>query len=709
MSQLTEKTENVTPNRLVSLKVLVFLFFGALQCMYAFLPHHMEYLGFTKYDIRLITLASALVSIIGPLIIGFILDRISIKRPSAYGKWLRVLLFIFFILAGIFFGLLLLVTPAGLTEIESVDETVTFSCRDDGGYVYVKKNLTEGQCKNLEGKIGELKLLKCSYTCESPENFKDFSQRSKLQEDPSKKSVDTKSNQVESDENASTDYIEDYSELTGPEPAALTQEPTSPPLIPPPHICLSNTEFGHCHVYLNESVIILPDMKAAKWDANKTNDFNEDWCKHPLESFNCQVPEQQVQWMKLLNFARENFTCTPAVECHISDPFGKESILRFIDRTQKYSGEPIPYEVYVPLRVIAELFPVIIHMLLNIAIIIATRETSIGRGNVGHQWAFYPIGLLVFASVIGLLNHAFADDTNRYLVPILTFSITMFICAIVVLFSGKLPLTPSDWWWHTKCGMLAIPMSALKRYKWVIAAIATVSFILGGLWHIQEVYRHLFTIDLIEYAIIENGVWRNKTFVYIIGSILAIPLIWNGEKIVDCLGHSNIFILAFVSFALRFAGLYFDHETSYTTLYEILEPLSFYLPVLALILFTRHLIPKKLLALGQGLLVILFFALGRAFGFFYGTSIISDDKNNKYIYETPEANHETELNDFQTIYTVGATIACIAAIIYFTIYHCILLPYYHVPTNRLGTSTESNVSPQRVFHDERSRKGYFRY
>ena len=140
--------------------------------------------------------------------------------------------------------------------------------------------------------------------------------------------------------------------------------------------------------------------------------------------------------MKLLNFARENFTCTPAVECHISDPFGKESILRFIDRTQKYSGEPVPYEVYVPLRVIAELFPVIIHMLLNIAIIIATRETSIGRGNVGHQWAFYPIGLLVFASVIGLLNHAFADDTNRYLIPILTFSITMFICAIVVLFSG---------------------------------------------------------------------------------------------------------------------------------------------------------------------------------------------------------------------------------------------------------------------------------
>ena len=241
----------------------------------------MQYLGFTNKDIRLITLASAIVSIIGPLLIGFILDRISIKRPSAYGKWLRIFLFIFFILAGIFFGLLLIVTPAKLSGIENVDETVTFSCRDDGGYVYVKKNLTEGQCQNLEGKTGELKLVKCSYTCESPENFKDFSQRSKLQEDPSKKTIDAKSSQVESDENASTDYT-DYEESTGPEPAALIQEPTSPPIIPPPHICLSNTEFGHCHVYLNESVIVLPDIKAAKWNDSQVNEFNEDWCKHPL-------------------------------------------------------------------------------------------------------------------------------------------------------------------------------------------------------------------------------------------------------------------------------------------------------------------------------------------------------------------------------------------------------------------------------------------
>lgn len=160
------------------------------------------------------------------------------------------------------------------------------------------------------------------------------------------------------------------------------------------------------------------------------------------------------------------------------------------------------------------------------------------------------------------------------------------------VFFRKLPLTPSDWWWHTKCGMLAIPMSALKRYKWVIFSIALTAFILGGLWHVQESFRHIFSVDLIEEAICKYANWRSKTFVYVIGSLIAIPIIWNGEKVVDCLGHSNIFILALISFALRFGGLYFDNVDSLSSLYEIFEPISFYLAWFALLLFIRHLVPK---------------------------------------------------------------------------------------------------------------------
>lgn len=256
--------------------------------------------------------------------------------------------------------------------------------------------------------------------------------------------------------------------------------------------------------------------------------------------------------------------------------------------------------------------------------------------------------------------------------------------------------------------MLAIPMSALKRYKWVIAAIALSAFILGGLWHVQEAFRHIFTIDLIEWEVVTEGL-RAKTFVYVFGAIIAIPLIWNGEKIVDCLGHTNIFILALVSFALRFAGLYYDSATPLTTLYEILEPISFYLAWLALLLFIRHVVPKKFLGLGQALLVILYFALGRAIGFFYGVSVAVEPRHLAALNISDETARNYTLIDLQNIHSVAAAIACISALVYFLVYHLILLPRYHVPTNRLASNNDSNVSPQRVFHDERSRKGYFRY
>lgn len=130
--------------------------------------------------------------------------------------------------------------------------------------------------------------------------------------------------------------------------------------------------------------------------------------------------------------SKENVShCSPAIECLIEDAHGSGSILEEA-RTVVY--QQVPYESYFPIRIIAEIFPIIIHMLLNIAIVIATRETSVGRGNIGHQWAFYPIGVLVFSSVLGLINHAVGTD--QFLIPMIVFPVTMFICAIVVLFSG---------------------------------------------------------------------------------------------------------------------------------------------------------------------------------------------------------------------------------------------------------------------------------
>lgn len=116
------------------------------------------------------------------------------------------------------------------------------------------------------------------------------------------------------------------------------------------------------------------------------------------------------------------------VECEVLQPHEENSILADSSCFVKK-----PFYSYVTLRLLAELFPVTIHVLLNVATIVATRETSIGRGNVGHQLAFNAVGVLVFSTLLGSINHVV--NVANYVIPIITFSIAFLVAAVAVLLS----------------------------------------------------------------------------------------------------------------------------------------------------------------------------------------------------------------------------------------------------------------------------------
>lgn len=152
----------------------------------------MEFLGFTRQDIRFITAIASFGSIICPIVVGLILDRVSVKNPASYGRWLRIGLFICFIAAGVFFSLLLVLEPA---KLYGNDPTLTFSwfvffpfiyifpsikqfksfihySNENGGHLFVKRQ-SEETCANLKDQSGHLELVDCSYTCEVPD-FSEF-------------------------------------------------------------------------------------------------------------------------------------------------------------------------------------------------------------------------------------------------------------------------------------------------------------------------------------------------------------------------------------------------------------------------------------------------------------------------------------------------------------------------------------------------------
>lgn len=152
---------------------------------------------------------------------------------------------------------------------------------------------------------------------------------------------------------------------------------------------------------------------------------------------------------------------------------------------------------YLVIRCVADIFPAAAVTLLNTAIIIATRETSTGRGDVGLQMVWASLGWAVFPLVLGLVG-----IHGELLVPVIVFAVCWLLAAVVLLVAKEMPLSPPEWWWHTKSGMLALPLSAIRKYSPEIVAVAFVALVLGIFWSVIDSYQtwHLLGLNELDGA-----------------------------------------------------------------------------------------------------------------------------------------------------------------------------------------------------------------
>lgn len=245
-------------------------------------------------------------------------------------------------------------------------------------------------------------------------------------------------------------------------------------------------------------------------------------------------------------------------------------------------------------------------------------------------------------------------------------------------------------------------MSSLKRYRWLIFSFVLACLITGVMWNVIESWRHIILVDIIENELlnrtiigdsIEDAEIKAKTFVYFLGALCALPVIWNGEILVDIFGHPHVIVLALLTFAIRFTGLSINYESPCNTFYEILEPLSFYLSWFGYLLIIRHYIPKKFLCGGTGIFIAVYFLLGRAIGFCFGASA------------------DLERDEVKKLFLLYGVIAVCTAALFFIVYHCLTFVRSECNNDDLsrGHDQPDGKSHGRVFHDERSKKGYFRY
>ncbi|XP_068628197.1 uncharacterized protein SP1173 [Battus philenor] len=670
---------------LITLKCVLFCFLSGIGCIYPFLPVHMLAVGLDRAEARLISAVAPCIALIGPAILGPLIDKLSVGRgstgggasPSGSGRLLRIVTAVCLILSALFYTLLLAVPYSERHEARRPQ--VLFMCDADGAYV-MQEVCTEGmRCNSWLGeKKGVLAVGACEYGCADEdlswltEPFTTTSTTTTLS--PMYNSV---ANATPSEELVTDD---------GDEGAEFERNP--------PHLCTD----GQCLVYMQHAARLRvpltltapqPLTNVTETERNDNNTTDDNWCTY-RGPFQCLVPEDRLSEIN----TRDAY-CRPAVRCQVLDPYDEPDGVLSDAECRLVVGDPAyTFWTYFVLRAIADIWPTAGLALLGAACVIATRETSLGRGDVGRQLAFGTIGLAIFPPLAGLAAEQMPD--SPYLVPFVLHAVFMLIGAIILLVDSRMPLSAPEWWWHTATGALAVPLSAVRRYGAETAAVFAVVALLGTLCSTIDSYLPWTVLEL-------NGTFSQVGLLMTETALPAVPALWWAEALVDYVGHSNIFISAFIFYCLRYTGLAFSTSYAWVALCELLQVFTLSLVWVTAMLYFRHLVPKKYTTTGQALPIIAHFCIGRCIGAIIGGMVTLEEP----------------LESMRGIYRALGVVSLMAGAVYLALYHLLLAPRCAAqpaaPPNNLlqglNTNGASNgtYSPMRVYHEERSRKGHFRY
>lgn len=265
---------------LIALVAVIFLFYGGLSCLYATFIPHLIGLGFSPSERRSVLIVVALISCVGPALLGPLFDRIADRRKSSFGRYLRLVLALLLLLGAISYSLLLLVPAVRRSPIHQ--PAVSFGCDASGAIIFQERCAEEKICFHWErAKVGSLKLTNCSYTCQNPAQFeKLYNPWSNNVPSALEHADASRSDEYEYDDSGQADGS------IGNRPRRLTDPERV--YVEPPHICtkqLNSTGFPYidkCHVYTSDLDHLDLDavLRGATNDNNQTN--STDWCNYPL-------------------------------------------------------------------------------------------------------------------------------------------------------------------------------------------------------------------------------------------------------------------------------------------------------------------------------------------------------------------------------------------------------------------------------------------
>ncbi|XP_063223965.1 uncharacterized protein LOC134531882 [Bacillus rossius redtenbacheri] len=668
---------------MVPLKCLLFLFFGGMGCLLPFLPRHMLLAGLTRYEACVVSAVAPLAAVLGPLAASPLCDRPG-RRGAA--RPVRASLAASALLAALCYCLLMAVPT--VRRLEPRLPAVSFSCDERGAAVLQERCLAPSCAPPLQDKFGVLHLRGCRHSCDADGAAAPLSPGNGSAEAPPPDATtalpaDVLEPDVPDEALEADDYVDQAGDYADEGSRRRRRQADGGPS---PHICDGSV----CEVFTNASaaVTLNATLLAARDDEEEEGQRSEGgrWCRYPLSrELRCRVPQG----------AAGGLAAPCRISCDIDDPYTAAGSVLAQSECPRAVGDPqLTFWSYLVLRSLGDAFTAAAVTLLDASVVVATRETSAGRGDVGRELAWGALGCALFAPAVGaVLSHATGPAPPVYYAAFACFAALMLLSAVVVASARSAPLAPPEWWWHAR----GAPLGGAARSASEIAALSAVLVLLGALWSAIDSFLpwHLTHLQGNELLI---GITLT------VGALPAIPFLWNAEKVVEYCGHSNLLITAFTFYIIRYTGLSFFSNPWWVLLCEALEVFTLSLMWVTAILYMRHLVPRHFTATGQAIAVIAHFCVGRSLGAVLGAVLISHGPDEKAMV---------------LVYQVGAVVACVVASLYFAVYHCCLKPRCLCPAGAAprgqpppadGPTTNGTYTPLKVYNNTKGQqKGQFRY
>ena len=239
------------------------------------------------------------------------------------------------------------------------------------------------------------------------------------------------------------------------------------------------------------------------------------------------------------------------------------------------------------------------------------EEERGNTGALGRQYVYEALAQAIISPSVGKLMDHIANQTDgqpNYYVPFFGQNVFLIIC-IITVFCIKMDLD--------------LPKSSgMKGVKKIftnldICFFLAVMFVLGNCFGFVETFLFMYLKDEMHAPMYLLGLTITT------GAVVSIPFLYVSDWIVGKMGNENVFITAFVMYAIRYVGYSYISSPWMAFPFEALEVFTYQLKKVATSRYVGENAPEGLLATLNGISGGLHYGFGKGTGGLIGGAIIA--------------------------------------------------------------------------------------